>query len=155
VIPPNSPLVFDVALQAVWPRPELADAPAEVADYETKESGLQYAVLADGESDGAVANNGDRVHVHYTGWLEDGTMFDSSLKAERCEPIAFPLGAGQVIRGWDEGVEGMVVGEKRQLRISPDLGYGASGSGSGSIPPNSTLIFDAQLVGVDKPFAPQ
>jgi FKBP-type peptidyl-prolyl cis-trans isomerase FkpA len=88
---------------------------------------------------------GKTVKVHYTGWLADGKEFDSSL--DLGEPIQFVLGSGRVIPGWDEGVAGMKVGGKRQLRIPPELGYGARGAGP-TIPPNATLIFDVQLVSV-------
>ncbi|MBC8162814.1 MAG: FKBP-type peptidyl-prolyl cis-trans isomerase, partial [Roseiflexaceae bacterium] len=81
--------------------------------------------------------------VHYTGWLTDGTSFDSSLT--RGEPFSFPLGGGRVIKGWDEGVIGMKIGGKRQLRVPADLGYGARGAG-GVIPPNATLVFKIDLL---------
>jgi FKBP-type peptidyl-prolyl cis-trans isomerase FkpA len=83
--------------------------------------------------------------VHYTGWLTSGKKFDSSVGGA---PFSFPLGGGQVIKGWDEGVAGMKVGGKRQLRIPPALGYGEQGTPGGPIPPNATLIFDVQLVGI-------
>ena len=104
-------------------------------------SGLKYQDLKVG--DGAVAENGMTVSVHYTGWLTDGTKFDSSV--DRGQPFSFHLGAGQVIRGWDEGVRGMRVGGKRKLTIPPDLGYGAAGTPGGPIPPNATLVFDVEL----------
>ncbi len=104
--------------------------------------GLQYYILDPG--DGLSAKSGQTVTVNYTGWLLDGTKFDSSL--DRHETFSFPLGAGQVVRGWDEGVAGMRVGEKRKLVIPAALGYGASGAG-GVIPPNATLVFDVSLVG--------
>jgi FKBP-type peptidyl-prolyl cis-trans isomerase len=94
---------------------------------------------------GDEAQKGKTVSVHYTGWLENGTKFDSSH--DRRQPFSFPLGAGHVIRGWDEGVAGMKVGGKRKLTIPPDLGYGARGAG-GVIPPNATLIFEVELLGV-------
>jgi len=95
--------------------------------------------------DGAVAAAGQSVTVHYTGWLTDGRKFDSSK--DRNDPFVFPLGRGQVIRGWDEGVQGMKVGGKRKLTIPPELGYGARGAG-GVIPPNATLVFEVELLGV-------
>jgi FKBP-type peptidyl-prolyl cis-trans isomerase FkpA len=123
-----------------------ADAgPSKTTGKGTKtSSGLQYWDLKKGT--GAVAKAGASVKVHYTGWLTDGKKFDSSV--DRNEPFEFKLGAGMVIRGWDEGVAGMKVGGKRQLRIPPDLGYGAAGAG-GAIPPNSTLVFDVELLGVN------
>ncbi|HVM33319.1 MAG TPA: FKBP-type peptidyl-prolyl cis-trans isomerase [bacterium] len=109
----------------------------------TTASGLQYQILQPG--DGPVAKAGQTVSVHYTGWLTDGTKFDSSV--DRGQPFQFTLGAHQVIAGWDEGVAGMKVGEKRKLTIPSNLGYGAQGAG-GVIPPNATLVFDVQLLGV-------
>jgi FKBP-type peptidyl-prolyl cis-trans isomerase len=107
----------------------------------TTPSGLQYWDIVVGT--GATATAGKEVRVHYTGWLTDGKKFDSSV--DRGQPFAFPLGGGRVIRGWDEGVAGMKIGGKRQLRIPPDLGYGARGA-AGVIPPNATLIFDVELL---------
>jgi FKBP-type peptidyl-prolyl cis-trans isomerase FkpA len=94
---------------------------------------------------GALAESGQSVQVHYTGWLTDGTKFDSSK--DRGDPFVFPLGAGHVIKGWDEGVQGMKVGGTRKLTIPPELGYGARGAG-GVIPPNATLVFEVELLGV-------
>ena len=115
----------------------------------TLPSGLQYEDTVAGS--GAEATAGQRVKVHYTGWLHDptapnqrGKKFDSSK--DRGDPFAFPLGAGHVIRGWDEGVQGMKVGGTRVLVIPADLGYGARGAG-GVIPPNATLMFEVELLG--------
>ncbi|MES1243567.1 MAG: FKBP-type peptidyl-prolyl cis-trans isomerase [Acidobacteriota bacterium] len=94
---------------------------------------------------GEEAKAGHTVSVHYTGWLENGTKFDSSV--DRRQPFQFKLGAGQVIQGWDQGVAGMKVGGKRKLTIPASLGYGARGAG-GVIPPNATLIFEVELLGV-------
>ena len=118
-----------------------ASATTSGAQEVTMPSGLKYEDLKVG--DGAVAENGMTASVHYTGWLTDGTKFDSSV--DRGQPFSFRLGAGQVIRGWDEGVRGMRVGGKRKLTIPPDLGYGAAGTPGGPIPPNATLIFDVEL----------
>ena len=116
----------------------------------TTPSGLQYEDTTPGT--GAEATAGQRVSVHYTGWLYDptaansrGKKFDSSK--DRGQPFAFGLGQGQVIRGWAEGVQGMKVGGTRVLTIPADLGYGARGAG-GSIPPNATLVFEVDLLGV-------
>ena len=107
----------------------------------TTPSGLIYVDLSEGEGEAALA--GQRVSVHYTGWLTDGTKFDSSK--DRNDPFDFPLGAGHVIRGWDEGVQGMKVGGVRKLTIPPQLGYGERGAG-GVIPPNATLVFEVELL---------
>ena len=106
-------------------------------------SGLKYIDQEVGTGDVAVA--GKTASVHYTGWLENGKKFDSSV--DRGQPFSFPLGAGRVIKGWDEGVQGMKVGGKRKLTIPSDLGYGSRGAG-GVIPANATLIFDVELLGV-------
>lgn len=105
------------------------------------DSGLKYIDLVEG--DGATPQKGQRVVVHYTGTLEDGSKFDSSR--DRNQPFTFTIGVGQVIKGWDEGVGTMKVGGRRQLTIPPDLGYGSQGAG-GVIPPNATLIFDVELL---------
>ena len=107
------------------------------------DSGLKYEDLVEGE--GAVAEAGQTVSVHYTGWLTDGNKFDSSV--DRNQPFEFALGRGMVIRGWDEGVQGMQVGGKRKLTIPPQLGYGARGAG-GVIPPNASLVFEVELLGI-------
>jgi FKBP-type peptidyl-prolyl cis-trans isomerase len=107
----------------------------------TTSSGLQYEELVEGTGD--VAQSGKMVEVHYTGWLKDGTKFDSSH--DRKQPFTFNLGLGQVIKGWDEGVAGMKVGGKRKLVIPSALGYGARGAG-GVIPPNAELTFEVELL---------
>ncbi len=109
----------------------------------TTKSGLKYEDLKVG--DGKEAKAGDSVQVHYTGWLKDGKKFDSSV--DRGQPFTFKLGAGMVIKGWDEGVAGMKVGGKRKLTIPPDLAYGAGGRPP-VIPPSAELTFDVELLGV-------
>jgi len=109
----------------------------------TTSSGLQYWDIKVGT--GATAVKGKSVRVHYTGWFTNGKKFDSSV--DRGQPFVFSLGAGEVIQGWDQGVAGMRVGGKRQLKIPPALGYGARGY-PGAIPPNATLIFDVELLGI-------
>jgi FKBP-type peptidyl-prolyl cis-trans isomerase FkpA len=95
------------------------------------------------EGAGTAAAKGDAVEVHYTGWLTDGTKFDSSK--DRGKPFGFTLGAGQVIKGWDQGVQGMKIGGVRKLTIPPELGYGSRGAG-GAIPPNAELVFEVELL---------
>ncbi len=117
---------------AVTPRPSAPSGELQIEDVKV------------GTGDEAVA--GKSVTVHYTGWLTDGTKFDSSK--DHGQPFTFQLGAGQVIRGWDQGVLGMKVGGARKLTIPPSLAYGANGAG-GVIPPNATLVFDVELLGVN------
>jgi peptidylprolyl isomerase len=112
-------------------------------DVVTTPSGLQYIDLVEGT--GATPQKGQTVSVHYTGTLENGRKFDSSR--DRGQPFEFPIGAGRVIKGWDEGLSTMKVGGQRRLIIPPELGYGARGAG-GVIPPNATLIFDVELLGI-------
>jgi FKBP-type peptidyl-prolyl cis-trans isomerase len=111
----------------------------------TTASGLQYQDLVVGE--GAEAEAGQIVWVHYTGYLSNGTEFDSSYS--RGTPFDFPLGTGRVIKGWDEGVAGMKIGGKRVLIIPPDLGYGDAGAGGGLIPGDATLIFEVELIEIE------
>jgi FKBP-type peptidyl-prolyl cis-trans isomerase len=115
----------------------------EESQLQDTESGLKYADIQFGS--GEMANNGDFVSVHYSGYLTNGKRFDSSVL--RGKPFNFQIGQGRVISGWEEGVQGMKVGGIRQLIIPPDLGYGERGAG-GVIPPNATLIFDIQLLDV-------
>ncbi len=119
----------------------VTDPMADANNIVTTDSGLKYEVIAEG--DGAQPQPGQRVFVHYVGTLEDGTKFDSSR--DRGRPFDFTIGQGQVIKGWDEGVGDMKVGDRRKLIIPPELGYGARGAG-GVIPPNATLIFDVELL---------
>ena len=132
-----------VAVPAVALKTEAKPVAAAGAKVVELASGLKYQDLKVGK--GAVATAGKTVTVHYRGTLTSGQQFDSSY--DRGEPFSFPLGAGQVIRGWDEGVAGMRVGGKRLLTIPPDLGYGARGAGD-AIPPNATLIFEVELLKV-------
>lgn len=112
-------------------------------DLTTADSGLQYEDVVVGQ--GPAAQAGDTVSVHYTGTLENGQKFDSSL--DRDTPFTFTLGRGSVIAGWEEGLVGMQVGGKRKLIIPPNLGYGATGQGA--IPPNATLLFDVELLSIN------
>jgi peptidylprolyl isomerase len=139
VIPGNSTLVLEIELTDIK-EPRVATK-VEEKDYITTESGLKYYDITPGTGDSPKL--GQTVVVHYTGWLTDGTQFDSSF--DRGEPLSFALGAGNVIPGWDEGVSTMKVGGKRQLVIPPALGYGDQGAGN-AIPPGSTLIFEVELL---------
>ena len=144
VIPPNATLVFDVELVGISAGAPAAPSAVTPSDYVTTTSGLKYYDFVVGT--GAAPQAGQLVTVHYTGWLEDGTKFDSSL--DRGQPFQFVIGQGQVIKGWDEGVLSMQVGGKRQLVIPAELGYGAQGAG-GVIPPDATLIFEVELLDVE------
>ncbi|MFC2093948.1 FKBP-type peptidyl-prolyl cis-trans isomerase, partial [Bacteroidota bacterium] len=119
---------------------------SEDKDTVLTESGLKYIIIEEGSGDQAIS--GEAVEVHYTGMLIDGKVFDSSI--ERGEPIEFILGKGQVIKGWDEGIALMNVGDKLRLIIPPELGYGEKGAGD-VITPNATLIFDVELISVSDP----
>jgi|SRR5215213_1284684 len=123
-----------------------AKAPCASSAATTTPSGLTYVITRRGT--GQQLKAGDVVAVHYTGLLTNGTKFDSSL--DRGEPIAFPLGAGRVIKGWDEGVALLRVGDQATLIIPPQLGYGARGAGDGAIPPDSTLIFIVEVISVQE-----
>ncbi|MDO8561181.1 MAG: FKBP-type peptidyl-prolyl cis-trans isomerase [bacterium] len=116
--------------------------PMDTQSFET--AGFKIEILKEGK--GVEAVSGNTVAVHYTGTLTNGQKFDSSI--DRGQPFSFKLGAGQVIAGWDQGLIGMKVGEKRRLTIPPDLGYGAEGAG-GVIPPNATLIFEVEILKID------
>ena len=136
-----------VLAQSAAKKPEATntDSPTKVNGNGVKtDSGLMYWDIRVGN--GQVAKEGSHVRVHYTGWLTTGKKFDSSVDAGK--PFDFTIGNGEVIKGWEEGVAGMKVGGKRQLRIPPALGYGADGTPGGPIPPNATLIFDVQLLAV-------
>lgn len=132
-------LVFSACTKSETPS---SSAPSDTAPKTEAVSALKSEDLQVGN--GAEAAAGKTVTVHYTGWLTNGTKFDSSV--DRKQPFSFKLGAGQVISGWDQGVAGMKVGGKRRLTIPPQLGYGARGVGP--IPPNSTLVFEVELLGV-------
>ncbi|MDD5696635.1 MAG: FKBP-type peptidyl-prolyl cis-trans isomerase [Candidatus Pacebacteria bacterium] len=124
----------------------LEDSKAEIniQDEETVSTELKIEVVQEGE--GREAKNGDTLTVHYSGYLEDGTKFDSSLDGG--QPFVFQIGQGRVIQGWEKGLLAMKVGEKRKITIPPELGYGSSGAG-GVIPPNATLIFEVELLGIE------
>ena len=143
VIPPNATLIFEVELLELIPavKVEKYDVKGKVSSK--TESGLEYILVKEGN--GIKAAAGNTVSVHYSGYLEDGSMFDSSVK--RDQPFTFILGMGRVIQGWDEGVAMMKIGDKVQLIIPAELGYGERGAG-GVIPPNATLIFDVELLEV-------
>ncbi len=136
-------MVADVVIaEAAKLTPQTSET-KKMSEIVTTPSGLKYEVITAGT--GATPKAGQTVIVHYTGTLDDGTKFDSSR--DRNEPFKFKLGAGQVIKGWDEGLATMKVGDRRNLILPPELGYGSRGAG-GVIPPNATLIFDVELLGI-------
>jgi hypothetical protein len=142
---PDNPNPTLFAMAADSPQADAAalGGPMDAEKSELTASGLRITDLVVGT--GAEASSGDTVVVHYRGTLEDGSQFDASY--DRGTPFSFPLGAGRVIKGWDEGVQGMKVGGKRKLLIPPDLAYGNRGAG-GVIPPNATLTFEVELLEV-------
>lgn len=139
------PLLFTACDSNNNDEPQELPEPRVVAegDFTVADNGLKYFDFTVG--DGTVATSGDQVVVDYNGWLEDGRLFDSSYLRGR--PIAFTLGQGQVIPGFEQGLDSMRVGGERQIVLPPDLAYGSSGSGS--IPPNATLIFEVELVDIN------
>jgi len=142
-IPANATLIMEIELLSLSVPPKMTEVDEE--DFTTTESGLKYYDFVEGE--GETPKEGQTVVVHYSGWLEDGTPFDSSV--QRGEPFSFPLGQGQVIAGWDEGLATMKVGGKRQLIIPSELGYGETGAG-GLIPPGATLVFEVELLEIQE-----
>ncbi|MDA0733385.1 MAG: FKBP-type peptidyl-prolyl cis-trans isomerase [Chloroflexi bacterium] len=141
-IPTNTPVPPPTATSTAVPVvTQPSSEGADPTSLVTTDSGLQYRDLVVGT--GEEASIGATAVVHYTGWLVDGTKFDSSL--DRGDPLSFPIGAGRVIQGWDEGVGSMKVGGKRELTIPPDLAYGDRGAGA-VIPPGATLIFEVELL---------
>jgi len=137
--PDNSALIFEVEVLEISEGPPDAPQAVDESDYTVTDSGLKIYDLKEG--DGPEVGSGQQVSVHYTGWLEDGTSFDSSIGGQ---PFTLVVGTGSVIPGWDEGLQGMKVGGRRQLVIPSDLGYGETGSGL--IPPGATLIFEVEIV---------
>jgi FKBP-type peptidyl-prolyl cis-trans isomerase len=142
--PLRTALIVSILMLLIGCQPSLRTFPGEPTTMEKKSmpSGLSYIEIREGT--GERARSGQQVTVHYAGYLIDGKKFESSFDSN--QPITFALGAGQVIKGWDEGVAGMKVGGKRKLIIPSNLGYGSRGSGV--IPPNAELIFDVELLGV-------
>jgi len=139
-----APTARPVSTASAASKPGATGAPAAPAGAVTTPSGLQYIDNVTGT--GPKPQKGQTVIVHYTGYLDNGTVFDSSR--QRNQPFEFVIGTGAVIKGWDEGVATMNIGGQRRLIIPPALGYGAAGAGSGRIPPNSRLTFDVELIAI-------
>ena len=133
-------------LNEILKQEEVEQVVEESEEEEVAQEDLAIEILEEGT--GEEAQNGDSLKVHYTGMLEDGTKFDSSL--DRGDPFVFTLGAGQVIQGWDLGLLGAKVGDKRKLTIPADLGYGETGAAGGKIPPGATLIFEIEVLEINK-----
>lgn len=141
-IPPDSTLVFDIELLAVQPGSPESPTAVEEDDYTVTDTGLKYYDIEVGE--GQPLEEGQQILMHYTGWLEDGTKFDSSI--DRGQPIPIVVSSGQLFPGWEEGLETMNIGGHRQLVIPPDLAFGEEGAGGGVIPPNATLILEVEVI---------
>lgn len=142
----ESDLSFDTGVSVSGERAQTAETAVNKNNTKPMEQATELKVEITQEGTGdRVTKKGDTIGVHYTGMLTDGTKFDSSL--DRGEPFEFQLGAGMVIRGWDEGLVGMKVGEKRRLTIPASMGYGERGTG-GVIPPNATLVFETELISI-------
>jgi len=150
-IPANSTLKFIVQLEKVVPAPKIEPFDIKNKPEETTASGLKIIRINKVDKNAPKAMNGDNVEVHYTGYFEDGKIFDSSVR--RGEPIQFTLGKGQVIKGWDEGIAMLSVGEKARLIIPYQLAYGENGRPP-AIPAKANLIFDVELINVHKPVTP-
>ena len=133
-------------LNEILKQEEVEQVVEESEEEEVAQEDLAIEILEEGT--GEEAQNGDSLKVHYTGTLEDGTKFDSSL--DRGDPFVFTLGVGQVIQGWDLGLLEAKVGDKRKLTIPADLGYGETGAGGGKIPPGATLIFEIEVLEINK-----
>ncbi len=142
-IPANATLIMEIELNDITVPPKPTDVDED--EYTVTEDGLKYYDIVEGE--GETPEAGETVVVHYTGWLEDGSVFDSSI--QRGQPFAFVLGEGKVIEGWDQALATMKVGGKRQLVIPPELGYGEQGAGN-IIPPNATLTFEVELLEIQE-----
>lgn len=141
--------IYSVTAMALFAQGGVVDTskPAAVEGAPQKtSSGVLYWEITEGT--GEAAKKGNTVTVNYTGWLENGKKFDSSV--DRNKPLKFKLSSGEVVQGWIDGIPGMKVGGKRQLRIPPKLGYGDRGAANGLIPPKATLIFDVELLSIDK-----